>query len=872
MTAWYRLVVCVGVGLVLVGCCASASALTTATCGGEPATILGTSRKDTLVGTPGPDVIVGFGGGDTISGQGGDDLICPDQPDEGAPETGNDIVDAGLGSDSILASGGADTLDGGGSSEEGFDAIEGGPGKDQITDSGAGSAAVNTGEGADEVSIDVAEEVDLAGGRDLVTVAAGFDLNISLAGTGANRVTAAAGRQINAFSEGPTVLDAERYGELNFFGSPGNDAVTTHGMTRGEVNLSLGAGNDTFKGDPGSANGSVNVDGGPGRDTIEVPAEWSPPEVPEDPGEQAVSPFAIRPVVNVQGGPDGDPIVGSPNRTNYISGDGGNDNIRGGADEDFLSGGEGDDALEGDKGPDGYQGGSGNDHLRARDGQADLFFECGEGQDVLLADPVEDRNVNRFGCADNRISIDIGGSSLTSLLPPTSVATYVWTPGESVAHEWLTSASGPRLSRRLAPQPDVPVGPASEDATPVVEVDPTTHFQTIEGFGGAMTQAAASLLAGEPASRRGQMINALFSASGAHLNYVRVPMGATDLSTDVYDYDPLPPGQTSDYELEHFTVAHDEEDLIPALQKARAANPALELMATPWSAPGWMKIGGHFIPDDCGGSAPFLRQDAYPVYANYFVKFLQAYRDRGLPVSMVSLQNEPHNCKTDFPTMLMKPGDQAHLANELRPLLDANGFGSTGILAWDHNWSEKDPDTGDHVATTFPQEAVGLAEGAISAVGYHCYDKNPVGPEAQSEFHELFSNTDVYFTECSGFLGSGNAAQNLVNEVRDDLIGPLNNWARSSLYWSLVQGSDGKPTLPGQSVCQDCRGMLSVDRETGAWSRSEDYYYWAQFSKFVQRGAERIWSTPTPDQAVETTAFRNPDGSIVVVALNTSSG
>ena len=519
-----------------------------------------------------------------------------------------------------------------------------------------------------------------------------------------------------------------------------------------------------------------------------MPAKWSPPEEPEDPEEQSVSIFAIAVVVTVFGGPDDDRIVGAPNRTNYLFGNEGNDTLKGGTDEDLLFGGEGNDSLDGDKGPDGFQGGPGDDRLRARDSQADLFFECGEGQDGLLADAVEDRNVNRIGCAENRFSMDVGGSTLTSLLPATSVATYVWQPGDSTAHDWLTAASGAHLKTRLVQQPDLPMGPASEDGTPVVEVDPTRRFQTIEGFGGAMTQAA-SLLAGESAARRTQMINALFSASGAHLNYVRVPIGATDLSTGVYDNDPLPPGQTRDDALEHFTVAHDEGDLIPALQRARAVNPALELMATPWSAPGWMKIGGQFIADDCDGSADFLRQDAYPAYALYFLKFLQAYRDRGLPVGMVSLQNEPHNCKTGHPTMLMKPEDQAHLANELRPLLDANGFGSTGILGWDHNWSEKDLDTGEHIPVRFPQEAVGLAEGAISAVGYHCYDKDPVGPEAQSEFHEAFSGTDVYFTECSGFIDKNNAAQNLVSEVRDDLIGPLNNWGP---HLALLEPRPGK--------------------------------------------------------------------------------
>jgi O-glycosyl hydrolase len=842
-------VIGVAIGLILTACCASTSAQAAVTCDGQPSTILGTSGNDRLVGTPGPDVIVGFGGNDRISGLSGDDFICPDQPDGGLPETGDDLVDAGPGSDVIEPSLGADNLDGGGSSEGGFDAIEGGPGDDRISDSGLGDAYIETGNGTDEVSVDVTGLVALDGsGNDRITAVAGEDFDVLL-GAGANRITAAAGGDINAESAGPVVLNAEKFHELNFNGSPGNDVVATHGTNEGNVNLDLGAGDDVFRGEPGSANGAVSIDGEPGNDTISVPTATAPGGL-----------------VAVDGDAGNDHITVSSNRTLYGDGGEGDDTLKGGAAEDYLSGDDGQDTLDGGKGPDEFEGGPGDDIIRARDGQTDLYFDCGEGQDKLLSDSVADQTVNRSGCAENRFSIDIGGSTLTSLLPATSVATYVWTPGELAAHESLTAASGGRLTRRLAPQPDLPVGEVPEDGTPIIEVDPTKRFQTIDGFGGAMTQAAASLMAKEPAGQRTQMINALFSSSGAHLNYVRVPMGATDLSTDAYNYDPLPAGQTSDYSLEHFTVVHDEADVIPALQQARAKNPELKLMATPWSAPGWMKIGEHFIPDNCTGSLPYLKPEAYSAYAHYFLKFLVAYRNRGLPVSMVSLQNEPHNCNTHYPTMRMEPNDQAHLADELRPLLDVNGFTSTGILAWDHNWSE------NGTATTYPQDAVELAEGTISAVGYHCYDANPAGPGVQSEFHEQFPSVDVYFTECSGFYGHPNPAENLVNEVRNDLIDPMNNWARTSLYWSLVQGTDGKPVLSTQGGCQDCRGMLAVDPETGHWTRSEDYYYWAQFSKFVKRGAQRILSTSAPGQAVETTAFRNPDGSIVVVALNPSSG
>jgi glucosylceramidase len=857
------------VGLLLVGPGDSASAEPAITCGGQPATILGTPGRDTLVGTPGPDVIVGFGGNDKISGLEGDDVICPDQPDDAAPESGNDQIDAGPGNDVIMPGPGADSVDGGGSPAGGYDVVQTGDGNDTIKDVGDGSAYLTVGAGTDRVSAEVGGEIVLqAAGVSRAALIAGGDIDLGLAGaanvttdagrdinlrlTGPSNVRAEAGGDINGTSEAATLLHTDGFAELNFVGSPAEDRVVTEGSgAPGNVNLELGDGNDVFRGEAGSADGAVNISGGSGDDLIRVPAAGN-----------------VESQVVVRGGPGSDRITGSPNRPNILVGEEGDDVLRGGSAEDILLGEEGDDALVGEAGADGFDGGPGNDTLSARDGQRDLFFSCGDGIDTVRADALEDGDVNRSGCAESRVAIEIEGEALTSLLPGTSVATFTWRPGEPVAHEWLTAANGASLSKRLAPQPDLSVGTPAEDGATTIGVFPQDEFQTIEGFGGAMTQAAAHLLEEEPAGRRAQMIKALFSTSGGAFNYVRVPMGATDLSTEPYEYDPLPPGQTSDPNLEHFSVAHDEADLIPALRQARTVNPDLKLMASPWSAPGWMKISEHFIPVSCEGSADYLKQSSYPVYADYFLRFLQAYRELGLPVAMVSLQNEPHNCKTSYPTMRMEPADQDHLARELRPLLDEEGFSATGILAWDHNWSEKNPD-GEDVPTEYPQQVIEGAEGNISAVGYHCYDKNPAGPEVQSGFHAAFPEIDVYFTECSGFDKYATAADNLVNEVRDALIGPLRNWARTSLYWSLVQRSDGRPFIGG---CTDCRGMLAVDPDTGNWTRSEDYYYWSQFSKFVERGAVRISSTDPPDQSVETVAFRNPDGSIVVVALNTSDG
>ena len=450
------------------------------------------------------------------------------------------------------------------------------------------------------------------------------------------------------------------------------------------------------------------------------------------------------------------------------------------------------------------------------------------------------------------------GASFSSSLPPSSVATYVWTPGGQSVQEWLTTPDGKALGQELAQQPATSIDSGPSSSPVDITVDPNSRYQVMTGFGAAMTDSAAYLI--NTSKSRNAIMNALFGSSGARFNVVRVPMGATDLISSPYQsYDD---SVQPDPALSKFSVAHDTVNIIPLLQQARQLQPGLKLLATPWSAPAWMKRGGTFNGDCASEAANELLPWDQGVYAQYFVKFVKAYQRYGLPIDLVSMQNEPEKCDSSYPTMNMTATEEAQFAGDLRAALNQAGLASTGILGFDDNWynnSGVDP---------FPGTLVSAAGNGIAAIGYHCYDDG--GNLDAFQHHVTYSaNLSVLLTECSGFLSDSDTAQNLVSEVREDLLGPIRYSASTSLYWSLAMNGQGGPHIGG---CANCRGMVTVNSSAaGDYSLSQDYYYWSQFSKFIDPGAVCIGSTDLGLGSIETVAFRNPDGSIVLVALNSAS-
>jgi glucosylceramidase len=467
--------------------------------------------------------------------------------------------------------------------------------------------------------------------------------------------------------------------------------------------------------------------------------------------------------------------------------------------------------------------------------------------------------------ADERGFKTTTGVALALLLLLMLPAAAAGTPDRSAAPAgplvqiWVTQARGTTLVQKLQAQPGLTFGAESNsgvsiDVTPGAVVD-----QQIEGFGGALTDSAAWLIAGS--RQRNAIMSDLFSDAGARLSFVRVPMGSTDLARSNYTYDDLPPGQT-DPGLAKFSVAHDTAYIIPLLQQARQLRPRLQLLATPWSAPGWMKIGGKLVGGSCTDSSPYLRPEYYKdqkVYENYFVKFVRAYQNTyGLPIAMVSMQNEPQNCNSSYATMKMEPEDQAAFAPKLRSALDDASLRSVRILAWDHNWA----------ADGGPQYPLSVLENdaakqAIDGVAYHCY--GPTQPQVMAELTSKYSKP-TYLTECGGVTDKPISSDNLPWEVGHILIEPIHYGARAVFYWNLALNPSSGPRVGG---CATCRGLVTVNPD-GSYVKNEDYYYWAQFSKFVAPGADVLGSDVA--EPLKWVAFRNPapNRKVALVVLNTS--
>ena len=427
----------------------------------------------------------------------------------------------------------------------------------------------------------------------------------------------------------------------------------------------------------------------------------------------------------------------------------------------------------------------------------------------------------------------------------------VWTPTLSAPvwgiEAWSTTGDRQDL---LTAKPSLAFSPGTGAGGFTIDVNAGVTYQTMAGFGTALTDSSAWLLQNRlNTGQRNALMNLLFSpSSGIGMSYLRVPMGASDFTASgFYTYNDLPAGQT-DLTQSQFSVAHDEAYIIPLLQQARSLNPELRLMGTPWSAPAWMKTNGSLF----GGS---LDSQWHGSYASYLQKFVESYAAAGLPIDTLSLQNEPLFTPSNYPSMGMTAGQQADIIkHHLGPLFAAAGI-ETRLLLYDHNWDNID------FANTILNDPA--ARQFVAGTAFHAYAGNV---SAQSTLHNLHPDKDIYFTEISGGDFAPNFEDNLVWGLKNIIIGNTRNWGKSALYWNLALDENNGPHLNG---CADCRGVVTVNSVTGAISLNEEYFTIAHASKFVQPGALRIDSRSI-NNVVETVAFLNPDGSKAMIALNPS--
>jgi glucosylceramidase len=411
---------------------------------------------------------------------------------------------------------------------------------------------------------------------------------------------------------------------------------------------------------------------------------------------------------------------------------------------------------------------------------------------------------------------------------------------------WVTTGDQSKL---LAREPDVAFSSQDTAGLPTIAVADSPSYQEIVGFGASLTDASVLLINGLPADRRDSLLRDLFDRdNGIGLSFTRLTIGASDFSPTHYTFDDMPPGQR-DSSLLRFSIEPDRAHRLPVLRRALAINPDLKVMASPWSAPAWMKTSDKLI----GGT---LRPDAFGPFAEYLARYVDAYTVEGVPIFALTVQNEPHYEPGDYPGMRLEPPARARLIGTyLGPRL-ARAGSRTLIFDWDHNWDQPQS----------PLQVLGdsAARRYVAGVAWHCYGGDV---SAQGTVHDSFPAVDAYFTECSGGDWAPKFAENLLWGTQHLIIGATRNWARGVLFWNLALDEKHGPHLGG---CGNCRGVVTIDSKSGAVTRNDEYYVLAHASRFVRQGARRIASS-SGVAGVESVAFKNPDGSIVLVVANTAS-
>ncbi|MEQ1707203.1 MAG: glycoside hydrolase family 30 beta sandwich domain-containing protein [Terricaulis sp.] len=404
---------------------------------------------------------------------------------------------------------------------------------------------------------------------------------------------------------------------------------------------------------------------------------------------------------------------------------------------------------------------------------------------------------------------------------------------------WITTADG---ARRLEP---IAVGqwrPATLGAAGALRVDTRQAFQVMAGFGASITDSSAYLIKRRMSARqRAALLRDLFGRDpGIGLSATRLTIGASDFSRSHYSY-------SAASDPTRFDLRAVRRDVAPIVRAARRLNPGLTIIASPWSAPAWMKTSQSLIT----GS---LSPEHYDDFARYLRDYVSGMGALGVRIDALTIQNEPHFEPTNYPGMRMSPTQRAtFIGRHLGPLLEREHI-AVDILEWDHNWDEPE----SPLATLSDPEAARY----VAGVAWHCYAGDV---SAQSQVHAAFPGVSTWMTECSGGGWATDWGDSLAWMTRTLIIGATRNWARGVVLWNIALDGNSGPHLGG---CGNCRGVVTIDPRTGRVTRNVEYYVLAHASRFVRPGAHRIGSE-TEAGGLESVAFRNADdGSVVLIVLN----
>lgn len=407
---------------------------------------------------------------------------------------------------------------------------------------------------------------------------------------------------------------------------------------------------------------------------------------------------------------------------------------------------------------------------------------------------------------------------------------------------FITARDGDqRLSEQDTTLPGNPT-----DNLPSIWIDPSRRFQTIEGFGGAFTEAAAVRWQALSPTQQEAVLEGYFDPAHGHgYTLCRVHMNSCDFALGNYAHANTP----GDVALQHFSIARDEQALIPFIQAAqRVAIRPIQLLVSPWSPPAWMKTNGQM--NHGGKLLPEFRQ----AWARCYVKFVQAYAAHGIPVWGISVQNEPAAIQRWDSCIYTAEEERDFVRDHLGPELAAAGLGHVRIVIWDHNRDLMVERAGTVYAD--PEAAK-----YVWGTGFHWYGEDHF--DHVQLVHDAWPDKQLLFTEGCQEGGPHHGSWALGERYARSMINDLNRWTVGWIDWNLLLDEQGGPNHVGNL----CSAPMLVDLAHDAVHLQSSYFYIGHFTRFVQPGAKRILCAASRE-AIEATAFVNPDGGVVLVAMN----
>ncbi|MHC4961995.1 MAG: glycoside hydrolase family 30 protein [Planctomycetota bacterium] len=379
-----------------------------------------------------------------------------------------------------------------------------------------------------------------------------------------------------------------------------------------------------------------------------------------------------------------------------------------------------------------------------------------------------------------------------------------------------------------------------------ITIDESKTYQSITGFGGSFTEATAYTLSKLTPDKRAEVIKAYFDPKdGLGYTLCRTHINSADFSLGNYAYSEV----DGDFELKHFDISRDKKWLIPMIKDAMAVEGSeFKLFSSPWSPPAWMKTNGQM---NYGGQ---LKEECRDVWARYYARYIKEYAKEGITIWGLTVQNEPAATQTWDSCIYSAEEEGAFVRDHLGPTLEEEGLADVKIIVWDHNkdliYERAEPILSDPETAKY-----------VWGVGFHWYSGDEF--ENLAKVHDAFPTTNLLFTEGCQEGGVRLGAWDLGERYAHDIIGDLNNWTVGWVDWNMVLDERGGPN----HVDNLCDAPVIADTTRNDVYYQNSFYYLGHFSKYIRPGAVRVGSSAT-NEALEVTAFKNPDNSIAVVVMN----